>query len=172
MPEEINKPKLPRLEPLFFAVCKTAIENCAWPYKDFPKIEFVKGQLQALEIFLNDLYAREAEQMAQVSAPTPNVAETPLPAVQEEHQEVISEQPEVVKSPEVKNQVATEPVSDKVVSPEEAKKAPVRPMPDDILEVVQVGVEIAKNPPKVKDVKVSEIPADEDAARKEWNKPF
>lgn len=56
-----------------------------------------------------------------------------------------------------------------LISPEEAKKAPIRPMPDDILDLVQAGVEVAKATPKVKDrVEAKEIPvaeSPEDVAR-------
>lgn len=56
-PNEV--PALPRLNDLFFAVCATAIKNCAWKYADFEKVKFVEGQLAALHAFFNEFYRQE-----------------------------------------------------------------------------------------------------------------
>lgn len=45
-------------------------------------------------------------------------------------------------------------------------------MPDDIRQIVEAGVEAAKNPPRVREVQVIDLPSDPDAARQAWNKPF
>lgn len=173
MPEKV---KLPRLEELFFAVCNTAIENCSWPYKDMPRIEFVKGQLASLHDFVFGLYEQEAaiREQANVSAPVASpeaivepqtIPEVPVTATTEP----IPSTPE--NGADANPVTATPPVAP-IVTPEEAAKAPVRPMPTDIADLVEIGVEVAKNPPKVRDVKVDEIPTDPDAARKAWDKPF
>jgi len=177
MPE--TKAKMPRLEALFFDTCRTAIRNCAWRYQDFEKVKHVEGQLDALEAFLIDLYAREALLKVQPSAEAAPVASSPIPALQDKPEvptsevktEPIQEATETKPMPEVTSE-AIIPTEEKVLTPEEVKKAPVKPMPEDILEVVKVGVEVAKDPPKVRDVKVSDIPDDPDAARQAWNKPF
>jgi len=45
-------------------------------------------------------------------------------------------------------------------------------MPSEILDLVMVGLEIAKNPPKVREVKVLDLSPDPDKAREAWNAPF
>jgi len=64
------------------------------------------------------------------------------------------------------------PGGDKILSPDEAKKAPVRAMPENILEMVKVGVEAAKNSPPVAPVKVETLPSDPAAAAAAFNKNF
>lgn len=45
-------------------------------------------------------------------------------------------------------------------------------MPEDIKALVEDGLELAKNPPAVREVKVSELSSDPDEARAAWNKPM
>lgn len=49
-------------------------------------------------------------------------------------------------------------------------------MPDEILEIVRAGVEVAKNPPRATavDKRIEAIPmsSDPDEAREQWNKPL
>ena len=45
-------------------------------------------------------------------------------------------------------------------------------MPADILEIVQVGIEVAKNPPKVRPVQEIPLSADPDEARRQFNAPL
>jgi hypothetical protein len=102
MENQTNNPKLPNLEPLFFAVCRTAIKNTAWKYSDFEKVKFVEGQLDALEIFFNDL--REI-QKSQPSTSEPSV-EVELPTTTPEN---INPMPSAdAFSPEVDKDVKTE----------------------------------------------------------------
>lgn len=190
MPEQENN--LPRLEGLFFAVCNTAIENTSWKFADFEKVKLVQGQLAALHEFFVDYYKNEQEailaaqnkpvEQVNLSAaqpatepdkgisipePTPMTApvtETTTAAIPEPVVPVVP----VVPTPAPATEVAPEQKKN-LISPEEAKKAPIRPMPDDILDIVQAGVEVAKATPKMKDrVEAKEIPAatsPEDVAR-------
>jgi hypothetical protein len=46
-------------------------------------------------------------------------------------------------------------------------------MPNEILEIVQAGIEIAKNPPKIiKEATAEPLSSDPDEARAQFNKPF
>ena len=153
MPNEI------KLDELFFAVCQTAIKNCSWKYADFEKVRAVEGQLAALKAAVFVSKPAEATEPANLSAPA--AIEQPAP---------VKEAPAPTKA-EVLNDSAFKP-ADKVLTPEEAKEAPVRKMPDEILSQVADGIEIAKNPPKVRDVKVEDLPSDPDEARAAFNKPM
>ena len=148
MPNEV------KLDQMFFAVCQTAIKNCSWKYADFGKVRAVEGQLAALQAAI--FVPKPVE-----TAGTPELINIPAgtPAMQPEP---------------VKKEVAAEAFkpAEKVLSPEEAKDAPVRTMPDEILDSVKDGIELAKNPPKVRDVKVEDLPSDPDEARAAFNKPM
>jgi len=187
MPEQENN--LPRLEGLFFAVCNTAIENTSWKFADFEKVKLVQGQLAALHAFFVDYYKKEQEAILaaknkpveqinlsaaqpatepdkgiSIPEPTPMTAQEPVAPTAAIPEPVVP----VVPTPAPATEVAPEQKKN-LISPEEAKKAPIRPMPDDILDLVQAGVEVAKATPKVKDrVEAKEIPAaesPEDVAR-------
>jgi hypothetical protein len=45
-------------------------------------------------------------------------------------------------------------------------------MPDEILTAVQDGIELAKNPPKVANVRVESLSSDPNEARDQFNKNF
>lgn len=152
--------KMPRLNDLFFAVCSTAIQNTSWKYADFEKVKVVEGQLAALHQFFVEFYK---EEKPEVLGELEKVDGVPIKEI------VKPEEP--IKQPEAKltSEAAT---VEKIFSPEEAKKVEPRQMPDEILEAVKVGMEIAKHPPKVAPVKVDELPADPDAAREIFDKPF
>ena len=152
--------KMPRLNDLFFAVCSTAIQNTSWKYADFEKVKAVEGQLAALHQFFVEFYK---EEKPEVLGELEKVDGVPIKEI------VKPEEP--IKQPEAKptSEAAT---VEKIISPEEAKKVEPRQMPDEILEAVKVGMEIAKHPPKVALVKVDELPADPDAAREIFDKPF
>lgn len=172
---------LPRLEGLFFNVCNTAIEQTSWKFADFEKVKFVQGQLNALYNFFKEYYEQEQEEIlaaknklveqtdlnnaqahtkpaGDVSIPEPIQMTSPNPETQTE---AILDKIEPIK-PTTPTAETTSEQKKNLISPEEAKKAPVRPMPDDILDLVMAGVEVAKVAPKIKDkVQAKEIPAAE-----------
>lgn len=180
MPEQENN--LPRLEGLFFAVCNTAIENTSWKFADFEKVKLVQGQLAALHAFFVDYYKHEQEAiLAAQDKPAEQVNLSAAQPATEPDKGISIPEPALMSAPAPI--APTEPIPEPVVpvvptsapatevapeqkknliSPEEAKKAPIRPMPDDILDLVQAGVEVAKATPKIKDrVEAKEIPAAE-----------
>ena len=150
----------PNLSGDFFGVIQTAIKSAAWKYEDFGRVRAVEAELENLRQFLS----------SQLATTTPEIM-TSIGQADEKPQIVENDSSEVL-APRGEAPVASKPEDSKILSPDEVKKAPVRPMPDDILELVQGGIEVAKNPPKVRDVKVSELSSDPDAARNEFNKPF
>ena len=153
MPNEI------KLDEMFFAVCQTAIKNCAWKYADFDKIRNVEGQLAALKdaVFVPAIpktpEPENVSALAGIAQPAP-----------------VKEAPVQTKAEVLNNSAFKQ--DDKVLTPEEVKDAPERKMPDEILDQVKDGIEIAKNPPKVREVKVEDLPVDPDEARAAFNKPM
>jgi hypothetical protein len=160
--------KMPRLNDLFFAVCSTAIQNTSWKYADFEKVKVVEGQLAALHQFFVEFYK---EEKPEVLGELEKVDGVPIKEIVKPEEPVKKKDEEPIKQPEAKptSEAAT---VEKIISPEEAKKVEPRQMPDEILEAVKVGMEVAKHPPKVAPVKVDELPADPDAAREIFDKPF
>jgi len=159
--------KMPRLNDLFFAVCSTAIQNTSWKYADFEKVKVVEGELAALHEFFVEFYKNEKPE---VLGELEKIDGVPIKEiVKEEKPEAPVEEP--VKQPVAKT-TSDAANLEKIITPEEAKKVEPRSMPDEILEAVKVGMEISKNPPKVAPVKVDELPADPDAAREIFDKPF
>lgn len=180
MPEQ-NHP-LPRLEALFFDVCKTAIECTSWKYADFEKVKIVEGQIAALHSFYVDYYAKEIEAAkAAEAAPTPpaevmstdpgvssspmQAAPVPEPVTANAFKSAAEPEPVApVVTTEVANPTPEAPVAPEqkknLITPAEVKAMPARPMPNDILDLVQIGIEVAKTTPKRKDVvEAKEIPA-------------
>lgn len=156
---------MPKLDDMFFAVCQTAIKNCAWKYSDFEAVKRAEGQLDMLRtVMLASQVSPEAILPANPEASEPKTINEPAkePALQ-------PEDPVASKEPAV-NPVET-PIG-KLVSPDAAKTAPVRPMPDEILAAVQDGIELAKNPPKVANVKVEALSSDPGEAEMQFNKKF
>jgi hypothetical protein len=150
----------PVLSDDFFAVCQTAIKAAAWKYEDFSRVKSVEGELERLRAFL-----------ASQSATTTAEFQTPVGQIGEIKSSVVKDTtPEPIASGSTP--VALNPTKNGIVTPTEAKKAPVRAMPEDIKQIVEVGIEVAKNPPRVRDVIVEELPSDPDAARVAFNKPF
>lgn len=150
----MNENQMPILDQDFFDVVSSAIKNCSWKYSDFEKVKKVEGLISALHSAL-----------IVEGATVPNLNDT------NEVDVVINSEPNGSPAPLQPAQIGQNKAA-KILTPEEAKKAPERPMPDDILELVKIGVDIAKNPPPVREVKVEELPSDPDAARAEWNKAF
>lgn len=158
---------MPKLDEMFFAVCQTAIKNCAWKYSDFEAVKRAEGQLDMLRTAM----------LASQTYPDPKpVAEQP--DIAPEEPKTVNE-PEVVPAPKPEAPVAPETAPEakseaksKLISPDEAKTAPVRPMPDEILAAVQDGIELAKNPPKVANVKVEALSSDPGEAEMQFNKKF
>lgn len=187
MPE--NQNNLPRLEGLFFAVCKTAIEQTSWKFADFEKVKFVEGQLDALHAFFVDYYKNEQAQiLAAQNKPVEQIDLTNAQPATEPDKGVSIPEPAPMSTPAAPTPTADipEPVvpvvptptptaeiapeqKKNLISPEEAKNAQVSPMPDDILDLVKAGLEVAKVAPKMPDkVQAKEIPAaqtPEDIAR-------
>ena len=152
--------EFPQLSNDFFSVCQTAIKAAAWKYEDFGRVKQVEGELEALRVFLH---------------PRMNSLAPEIPTVVGQGEELepqVALYPSEEVSPHHEAPVAQNENEAKLFSPEEAKQVPVRPMPDDILLIVQDGLELAKNPPKVANVSVKELPADPDQARKEFSRPF
>lgn len=148
----------PKLDNIFFAVCQTAIKNTAWKYGDFEAVKRAEGQLEALRLYALEQNTPAQEPIVEV----PKHETTKAPEVAE------TTQLEAPVAPEAKVEAKTEGI----LSPDEAKKAPVRKMPDEILEAVTDAMEIAKNPPKVANVKVEALSSDPDEARNQFNKNF
>lgn len=168
--------KMPRLNDLFFAVCSTAIQNTSWKYADFEKVKVVEGQLAALHQFFVEFYK---EEKPEVLGELEKVDGVPIKEIVKPEEPVKKKDEEPIKQPEAKLTseaaqlaVLNTATVEKIISPEEAKKVEPRQMPDEILEAVKVGMEVAKHPPKVAPVKVDELPADPDAAREIFDKPF
>lgn len=76
--------QMPKLDKLFFAVCRTAIKNTSWKYSEFEKIRFVEGKLDALEEFLttpsqDEVVDEGVEVPVELSSTTPeNIKILPL----------------------------------------------------------------------------------------------
>lgn len=151
----------PELSNDFFAVCQTAIKAAAWKYEDFARVKAVEGELERLRQFNFALPISSTTQ--EFEATTGQIEEIAPEMIKD----TTLEQTHRYEAP-----VAKKPSDNKILTPTEAKEAPIRQMPDDIRELVEAGIEVSKNPPKVRDVKVSELPTDPDAARNEFNKPF
>lgn len=149
---------MPMLDDLFFAVCQTAIKNCSWKYSDFEAVKRAEGQLDLL---------RQAVIASPAIAEQPQI-ESNEPEMSNEPEKKPTLKPEAPVAPELK----LEGEKPKLISPDEAKKAPVRQMPDEILAAVADGIELAKNPPKVANVKVEELSSDPGEAEKQFNKTF
>lgn len=169
--------QMPMLDDLFFNVCSTAIKNTSWKYADFEKVKNVEGKLDQLHAFLINLYnteVEEAEDKAMLTPEAPEASEeVKAPEASEEVSEdqvpgVIEDVPEEItpEAPDVPN------VKKKILTPDEVKKVPERLMPDDIREIVEAGIEVSKNPPRVREVQVIDLPSDPDQARQAWSKPF
>jgi len=139
--------KMPQLGDLFFAVCQTAISNSAWKHADFEKVKFVEGQLEALRLHLLSAQLAGTPQVETKATETTNASVE-------------------VKAPHHEAPVASEGI----ISPDKVKDLPARPMPPEILEAVQDGIELAKNPPRVADVKVEELSNDPDIAREQFSR--
>lgn len=159
---------MPQLDDLFFAVCQTAIKNCAWKYGDFDVVKRVEGQLELIR------------QVVIANQASPELAETDQPELPEVKTSNEPTQPEVAQpeapvaqeANKIKEPIPSTPGNGKLVSPAEAKTAPDRPMPDEILAAVQDGIELAKNPPKVANVRVEELSGDPGEAANQFNKNF
>ncbi len=139
--------KMPQLGDLFFSVCQSAIQSAAWKHADFENVKFVEGQLAALREYI---IATQAPEMPQVEATAKDSTNA--------SSEVVMPQGE----PPV--------ASEGIISPDKVKDLPARPMPPEILEAVQDGIELAKNPPQVADVKVEELSDDPDIAREQFSR--
>jgi len=153
----------PALSEDFFSVCQTAIKSAAWKYEDFVRVKGVEGELEVLRA-----YVLQQSPVSTTEIPAePGQGEELEPKMINHTQDNISSTGEPIRASKDETTISTT-----FVTPEDAKKAPIRPMPQEILDLVKVGVEVAKNPPKVREVKVESIPDDPDAARNAWNKPF
>lgn len=158
----MSEKKMPRLGDLFFAVCSTGIQNTSWKYADFEKVQMVEGQLAALHEFYLEFYKNEKPEtlgeLEKIDGVPVAEALSELPA---ENQPVAQKADDAPK---------LEPA---IIKPEEAKEAPARPMPDEILEIVKAGIDVAKNPPKdIANVVEEDLPEDPDKAREAFDRPF
>lgn len=156
--------QFPELSKEFFDVCQSAIKAAAWKYDQFDRVQVVEGELERLRAFYFSLPASTTPEIQTLVAQNEE-----LESIGIDDTTSVSSAPNEAIQP-CKDPVEIAPVG--VLSPDDAKKAPTRPMPDDIRQIVEAGVEVAKNPPAVREVKVEELSADPDAARNAWNKPF
>lgn len=155
--------EFPNLSEDFFSVCQTAIKSAAWKYEDFSRVKGVEGELDLLRAFC---LSQPATTPIEFEAVSDTISTTAPFATKDTSQEI---------TPHLEPPVASKPVTEiptGLVTPEEAKKIPARPMPQEILDLVQVGIDVAKNPPKVREAKVIELSSDPDAARQAWSQPF
>lgn len=144
----------------FFSVCQTAIKQAAWKYEDFGRVKAVEGELERLRVFMQSQPDTTPIEKTIVIGQGDNLRANTI--------EVSSNpNPNILEPP-----TALKPDKAEIVTPDQAKEAPARPMPDDILALVQGGLEVAKNPPRVAPVQVEDLPKDPDAARNAFNKPF
>jgi len=133
----LNKPALASGVGVFFAICKTAINNTNWARHDFDAVRLVEGQLKYLERFCAQEFKGVPMPPVPEVAPVPATPPTPEP----------SKPVEPEKAPEPK----PEPQEEIIDLTDKGEKRRV-PMPDSILEKVMDGVEASRafieNPPK------------------------
>ena len=122
MSEQLQENQMPKLDDLFFNVCKTAIDNVNWAADQREQVDFVIGQLAALRNHIN------SEKIGGVRISSFDEALHPL-------------------KPTVKIGGTTQLEPTAAVT--STQETPNIPMPDAIVEAVMAGVAVAKNPPKV-----------------------
>jgi len=160
MPNELP---IIRLDDSFFAVCSTAIQHCAWEYKAIDTVKKVEGQLAALHAFYIEFYKRELLEKNDVEV-KPEPVEIDQGIKIEPIAPVMPNAPIIDKVPVISSnstsQNAPQSTQPAFATPTAAKAAPIIPMPDDILEIVKAGVDVAKTAPKFKDnVEATDMPA-------------
>ena len=160
---------MPMLDEMFFAVCQTAIKNCAWKYSDFEAVKRAEGQLDMLRTAMlsPSKVSPEAILPANPEASEPKTLNEPT-----QEQAPQPEAPVASEEKKTNEPISSTPENGKLISPDAAKTAPVRPMPDEILAAVQDGIELAKYPPKVANVKVESLSSDPAEAEAQFNKTF
>ena len=155
----------------FFDVISSSIKAASFKREDFDKVNKVEFALANLyqhwkntgEPLTPPDSVKFNEPSVKISTPEPNVIENTTTGVSLEKTPV---------SNEILSDVKNVKKNDEILTPDEAKNAPARPMPDDIKAIVEAGVEVAKNPPKVRTVKETPLSSDPDEARRQWDAPL
>lgn len=155
----------------FFDVISSSIKAASFKREDFDKVGKVEFALANLyNLWKGDTNSTVATGSVKKIEPSVKIS-TPEPIVIDNTENGVATTGGAISN-EIPTTAENVKKNGKILSPEEAKEAPVRPMPDDIKAIVEAGVEVAKNPPKVKTVKEIPMSSDPDEARRQWDAPL